>query len=308
MAIATIAQTIARGKLSIGYSANNNERGKMFGRRLSATTPTPVSPVTIAMVTDGLEWASDGGATTDAENRHIANYLIWLIGMYGMQAQARLGETGGGGSITPGGGGASGTLQVLDWLIDPTVTSQFAPLADGDISVTLDGTNGNVDFRGYNIQFSRGGVTQNTTPLGDGSTHFYWNRTTGFFQLLGGAPANGAAQTGELFRIMPDIIGGVTIENSNAPVQITLDADGTYILPSGYFIYKINIKPTVADTVRIGTTLNGEEIMMDKLMTINVYGSNGVTADVFADGADQTIYFTGFTGTAQISIYILPIE
>ena len=307
MPIATISQAVARGKLSIGYSGNNNARGSLFGRRLASNPP--ISPVTIAMVTDALEWGI--GAQTDENQRHVCNYLIWLIGMYGMEAQARLGDTSGGGSITPGGGGgASGPLEPLDWKIDATITSQFWPMKAGDVYVMLDGTNNNVDYRGLNINFWRGGVSQNTTPLGDGSTYYYWNRTTGLFQLFGAAPAQGAAQEGELFRISPDIIGGVTVENSLVPVTIFLDTDGTYTLPNGYLIFKIRIKQTSADTVRIGTTANGEEIMMDKVMTPNVYTGNGVSLvddSAIADGADMTIYFTGFTTQAQIDIYLLPI-
>jgi len=90
-----------------------------------------------------------------------------------------------------------------------------------------------------------------------------------------------------------------------------LSAYGTYTLADGYLISRITIKPTNADTVRIGTTLNGEEIMMGKLMVANVYGNNGVSlvdGEAIADGANQTIYFTGFTMQAQINIYLLPIE
>ena len=298
MAIITIDDTIERGMLSIGYSANDNAKGNLFGRRLNSNFV--VSPVTIAMVTDALIWAEDGDAQTDEEIRNIANYLIWLTGKYGMEAAYRLGQTDGGGSVTPGGSSQS-TINPLDWLVSDTA-DQYAPLANGDSAVTFDGTNDMPDLRGYNMNFFRGGITQNTTPLGDGSTYYYWNKSTGLFQLFGGA-----AQTGELMRITPDLVGGLTFENFNLPQTIFLSTDGTYELANGYMIYKITIKPTVADTVRVGTTANGEEIMMDKLMTINVYGSNGVTADVFADGSATTVYFTGFTGQAQINIYLLPI-
>ncbi len=235
-----------------------------------------------------------------------ARYLYELEQKFAFKA-ARIVDGGGGGQVapvTPSGTGSN--INDLDWLVESTATG-LSPLKDGDIAVTLNGTNGMPDLRGFNIDYYRGGVTQNTTPLGDGSSYYYWNKITGLFQLLGAAPTNGAAQLGELMRISPDLLntGNVTISPTQ-PVLLVLDADGTYTLPDGYFLYKINIKPTSADTVRIGTTLNGEEIMMDKLMTPNVYGR--VTADVFADGSDQTIYFTGFTTTAQISIYILPIE
>lgn len=52
-------------------------------------------------------------------------------------------------------------------------------------------------FIGYNIQFSRGGIVQNTTDVGDGSTYYSWDKNTGTFIL------SAAAQAGELFRILP---------------------------------------------------------------------------------------------------------
>jgi hypothetical protein len=101
MPIPTITETIARGDLSIGYAANNNAKGALFGSRLAS----PSSPVSIAMVTDALNWSTEG-YYTDEQQREIANYLIWLTGSYGMDAAFRLGQTSGGGSLTPGGGGS----------------------------------------------------------------------------------------------------------------------------------------------------------------------------------------------------------
>ncbi len=190
MPIATITQAIARGKLSIGYAANNNARGSLFGKRLASNPP--ISPVTIAMVTDALEWGVD--AQTDEDQREVCNYLIWLIGLYGMQAQARLGDTSGGGSLTPGGGDGSNNLNVLDWFVDVTATP-IAPLADGESSVLLDGTSGNEDYRTFNIEFARGNLTQTTTNFGQ--SYYSWNKNTGLFTCFP------AASFGESFRITP---------------------------------------------------------------------------------------------------------
>lgn len=104
------------------------------------------------------------------------------------------------------------------------------------------------------------------------------------------------------------IVGtGGEVLRVGAPEKISLSGDGTYILQSGLMIYKVAIKPTAADTVRIGTTLGGDEIMFDKVMTPNVFGDNGFNSDVYADSGNLTIYFTGFTSAAQINIYKLPI-
>jgi hypothetical protein len=188
MAIATIAQTIQRGRLSIGYAGNNNAKGDLFGKRLSA----PGSLVAIAMVTDALTWANDGATTDQEDIREMANYLIWLFGVYGQQAQAALGDTSGGGSLTPGGG--TTLLNPLDWEVG-TTASAIAPLADGESSVTLDGTNGMPDLRGYNIEFTRGSMTQYTTNVG--GSYYSWDRGTGLFICYP------AAAMGEQFRILP---------------------------------------------------------------------------------------------------------
>lgn len=96
MAIATITQAIVRGEISIYLSGNDNAKGALYGGRIAA----PGSPVTIAIVTQALAWGFDGGAQTDQDLREMANYLIWLIGFYGQQAQV-IDEGAGGGTVIP---------------------------------------------------------------------------------------------------------------------------------------------------------------------------------------------------------------
>jgi len=196
MARPTISQVVQRGKLSIGYAANNNSKGTYFGKRLSS----PKSPVTIAMVTDALEWSNDGGAQTDAEVREIADYLIWLTGIYGQQAQYRLGQTDGGGSLTPGGGGVL-IPNVLDFIVDASTT----PVLAGETTITIP------QFVGYNVEFDRGGQPQYTTNPNDGSSYYYWNKNTGEFTI------SPAANLGEPFRIVP--VGGFGTNSSGLTTQ-----------------------------------------------------------------------------------------
>jgi hypothetical protein len=249
----------------------------------------PIPPLQIQIISDVLEWANDGGAETDQVLRNLANYLYWLSESFQLEAQNIISGPGGGSvAPTPSGGAYPNDLDF------EVTASSF--MVTGVSSITIS------QFIGYDVDFARGGIMQNTTSLGDGSSYYAWNRVTGLFSIYP------AASVGELFRIMVDSGGGViTTPSLNTPDTIILSSDGTYTLASGNQIWKITINPSVADTVRIGTTLNGEEIMMDKVMTINTYANNGVTADVFAEGSDATIYFTGFTGAATINIYTLPI-
>ncbi len=99
MSIATIQETIDRGNISIYLSANDNSKGGLFSPRLAA----PGSAVSIALITDALTWGYEGGAQSDINVREMANYLIWLIGIYGQEAQYIIDNTSGGGTITPSG-------------------------------------------------------------------------------------------------------------------------------------------------------------------------------------------------------------
>ena len=185
MAIATIQEAVDRGYISTYLAANDNSKGALFGPRKAA----PGSPVSIQLISNALDWGNSGGAQTAQDLREMANYLVWLCGIYGQQAQAII-EGGGGGSVVPGGGG-SGTLPFpYDWLVSGSA-SPVAPLSNGDSSVTL------TTFIGFNVEFTRGGITQNTTDLGDGSSFYSWNRVTGLFSI------SPSAATGELFRIVP---------------------------------------------------------------------------------------------------------
>lgn len=189
MAQWTIAETINYGDLSVGLSLNANEKGKLFGGKLS-----PNSTLTINMVTDALRWGNDGGQ--DAEDlRGLANYARWLYGKYGLEAKYDIDNGTSGGNVIPSGG--TSLAYPIDWIVSAS-SSGTAPIATGGSTVTLDGTGGMPDLRGYNISFDRGGQPQYTTDPGDGSTYFSWNRTTGAFALL-----NGAANVDERFRITP---------------------------------------------------------------------------------------------------------
>lgn len=97
-ALATTQETIDYAKFSIGLCANYNSAGVLWGARL-----TPRSPVTIAIVTDALEWALDGGAVDTVDLRQMANYLTWLIGKFGMEAKYIISGGGGGVVVPPSG-------------------------------------------------------------------------------------------------------------------------------------------------------------------------------------------------------------
>lgn len=196
--ILSVSDIIELGKISTYLSLNYVDKSSLF-KGGAVIKPTP--PVMIAMSWYALEWGVDGGAQTDASLRSTANYCYWLYGKFQLEAQRISGGAGGGSVIpTPAGGSLPNPY---DWIVG-TITTSDAPLKADDTTITLDGTNGTRDFRGYNIEFFRSGQPDYTTNPGDGSVYYSWNRTTGEFTLL-----NGAASLGEQMRISP-VLGVVT--------------------------------------------------------------------------------------------------
>lgn len=250
-------------------------------------------PRKLYMIRKNVEWLYNQDPD-DSTLTATSNYLLALCGRYRFAAERLVIP---GGSVSP-----ISPAQPIDDL--DFIVSAISYIATGESAVTFDGTDGLPDLRGYNIDFFRSGQPMYTTPQAGGAVYYSWNSVTGLFQLLG---TNAQAQEGEPFRISPDSTGGSGTSSAYAPTTISLSADGTYTLPEGYLIWKISINPTVADTVRIGTTLGGDEVMLDKVMIPNEYSTNGATVDVYAESADKTIYFTGFTAAATINIYLLPI-
>lgn len=162
----TIQQVIDRGYASISLAANYNANRKLWvGQSL-----TPVSPLTILLVTEALQWGYEGGAQTEQSLRSTSNYLIWLTGMFGNQA-AELIAGGGGGSITP---------------IPPSSAIQF-PFYITSSDFQPDGvTYVNSKLVGFNIALFINEYTQQFFP----GTDFTYLPTGGFTITAPGFDAN----------------------------------------------------------------------------------------------------------------------
>ena len=117
---------------------------------------------------------------TDTTLTSTVNYLYALMGKYGMQAQA---VTGIAGSVA---GIISNVQSPLPLDFEVTASSI---IADGENTKTF------TAFIGCNIEFTRGGITQNTTNIG--GSYYTWNKVTGEFFCYPNASLT------ELFRIVP---------------------------------------------------------------------------------------------------------
>lgn len=156
--MATIAEIITNGEISVPLALNYNSEGSLFGKRLAA----PKSPVLIQMVTDALTWMDDGGNYTDAEEESVANYLVWLCGKFGLQAA---GITGSGGSVTPiPPGGLSPSR--IDFVV-----SSSSYMVTGATTATI------TSFIGREIDFIRNGISQST--LSSQPSYITWTQATG---------------------------------------------------------------------------------------------------------------------------------
>lgn len=171
MSIATHQEAIDRGQVSTYLALIDNEKGNLFSPRLSS----PASPRTIQMVTSALSWGYNSGgetAQTETSLRQTTNYLIWLCGKYGQQAQYILNQTGGGGSVIPGGS---------------TNDSGFFPFVITGVDFESDGvTYNNSKLLGKNIQLwvSQYNSDWQTAPL------FFVYTSTGFKIITAGFNAN----------------------------------------------------------------------------------------------------------------------
>jgi hypothetical protein len=129
-----------------------------------------------------------GGVTADVGDstlRGVANYAVWLYGIFGIQAQA---VSGGGGSVVPVVPGVNSPNR-LDFFVSDTT-----PIATGQSQVFFN--SGQTDFRGYILEFDRGNQPQGM--VSDGSnTYFTWNRATGEMNIFG------VAVEGEPMAIIP---------------------------------------------------------------------------------------------------------
>ena len=169
----TIPVTISVGDVSIYLASNDNSVGNLFGKRLAA----PTSPITIAIVTDALTWAYASNPTEE-NLRLVANYLTWLCGKYGQQAQYVISGAGGG-TVSPVTPSNPSPIQFI--------TSSTSYITTGSSSKTIS------SFINYNLLFTRGGIPQSTVDTEP--TYYTWDKVTAAWTC------SPALQEGELIQL-----------------------------------------------------------------------------------------------------------
>ncbi len=202
----TTPQQISIGALCALYSSNEIASGRTAGGTIDKRLPQ-----LIYAVNQGLKWLYEYDPTNEDLDT-IGNYLISIC-RHQFRAQATL-DLNNGGTVSPITPSTGTTINPLDFIVSATST-----IATGESSIYFDGTNGNPDFRGLDVNFARGATVQYTTNPGTGELYYGWNKVTGFFQLLG---TSAEAAEGERFRIMPDTASASTSSATAVAPSVTV--------------------------------------------------------------------------------------
>jgi hypothetical protein len=208
----TVARILSLANVSQYLAANRVDKGGLFG----APPLDKQLSIKIYLVRRILQKVYDYDPNYTGV-REVADYLYELIQKFAFKSAAIV-DNNTGGQIAPPTPGSGTQPNDLDF----EVTSGSI-MADGETTLSIP------QFIGYNVDFARGGIMQNTTSLGDGSSYYSWNNVTGIFTIFP------AAATGELFRIMVDAGGGSStiVPTQSYPFVITsadFEVDGiTYL-------------------------------------------------------------------------------
>lgn len=127
----------------------------------------------------------------------------------------------------------------------------------------------------------------------------------GIFKDTSTGPANGTtifAGVGGRFWILILAAGDPVYTRE----VLAVGGDTTYVLADGQSILGIDIMPVNADTIRIGTTPGGDEVMLDKVFTAGEW--DGLITRIYTNGATKDIHISGLTGAATINIYKLKLN
>ncbi len=176
MATLTVAQKIAIADISEYLATVAIEKGGVWAKGIDIELPSK-----IRNIKDSIEYRYNIDPSDDTLTA-TSNYLYALCGKFALQAQAVL--------LAPG---------TISGIIAPTTPSPYQFTVDASTSFIIDGQSSKTitAFIGYNLIFTRGGVTQSTVDPGGGMSYYSWTKATGSFICYP------AAATGEDFGLFP---------------------------------------------------------------------------------------------------------
>lgn len=199
--------------------------------------------------------------------------------------------------------------QFWDWL--DSFIHKLEGIAIGDVSGLTTQLNNKIDIGQLSnyITIAEGMVEISSVgafvTMSKAQARFVILKNIGIFSILETADlANNnttfnSAEPGWLWNMILEIGGG-----SGGGIladKFVMNADYVYQLDDGFSVDKIKMMPTVAQALKIGLTIGGEEIMFEEMIAGgDVYT---VSMDVDAFGENVSIYFTGATDDVSVTIY-----
>jgi len=277
----TNAVIVSNAPIAQVLAANDVAKGNLFGARLD-----PQLPIKIFIVYKIVKKIYDIDPNYSGMTKACL-YLWELCGRYGTAAMA---YTGGGGSVSPITPPSVKKVTPLRF----TVLDAFSPIVTGGSILVLDGTNGQQDYRGYNLIFVRGALTP-TTPPDPNDTYFAWDSDTGVFQCFG------AATLGEKFQLIP--IDGTISGTSPATgfSEYTVGVNGILTLKANCAVQMLVIKcPTASINIYAGNTAGAQDVIQPTGLTANEWAT--ILLPTTPD-FDTIIYFTN---SSPLTIRVYP--
>ncbi|WP_160711306.1 hypothetical protein [Chitinophaga solisilvae] len=89
--------------------------------------------------------------------------------------------------------------------------------------------------------------------------------------------------------------------NAGAVEELTFTSNNSYRIILGSMLEKITVVSPVAQTLSIGTTAGGKDLLSDLLLEANA--GNVIQLDVYAAQTDKMIFFSGITANTTIRFY-----
>lgn len=184
----TNAQIISLAPGASYLAANDVRKSALFDNFIRLNPILPQQIYAIYFITNKIYTLNPNYPGMTA----VCLYLWEIMGKYGVAAQ---GLSGGGGSVSPITPPGS-NINTIEFIIGG-VSSIPNPISSRGNTLMINGTNGNPDFRGYNIIFNRNNIPQGS--INNSGSYFTWSKVTGQFVCFGNAG------TGEDFQIVPTI-------------------------------------------------------------------------------------------------------
>lgn len=172
------------------------------------------------------------------------------------------------------------------------IKSQPNTISPGDVADNLDLVTDEVRQRGFIKSATTGGLAS----ISGSNTRYAIVQNDGLYEYSATGTPNGstifAAEGSGTWNLIAQFAADLTD-------KFTISADYEYDL-TGYQTDSIELKPSVNQTIKIGYTNGGEDVLMSETITAGTRKS--ISIKIYGD-EHASIFFSGLTANTDISIY-----